>query len=324
MSNGINYVSYSGYKLYIQCPFAYWNRYVNNTTLADAENGLGTLYGSTIGLIFEAFYRDRIWKRVDYLEALQGLVEPYLKKAIKDQEKQGRIIDWSDEEATKTYKNQGELVADIRDSIPRGVQTIRQNKLMGPFMEAEMKLDCRFGGYTIGGRADFVVQRTQPHGDLVILDGKGSKHRAKYVDGHALKEGAAIEGVQLKWYAFLYRERKKRTPDALGYIFWKFGGEQAMEWVPFKAMDLDDLKDEVLATLTRIDTSVSRLYSLSGKPQACEDLRQELFPAQPGDGCRLCSYVSVCEEGQKKTKSFKRARLELPEGVNELTLGLYD
>jgi len=34
--------------------------------------------------------------------------------------------------------------------------------------------------------------------------------------------------------------------------------------------------------------------------------------------------VSVCEDGQKKTKSFKRARLELPEGVNELTLGLDD
>jgi hypothetical protein len=317
----MNYISYSGYKLCLQCPFAYWNRYINKTTLAEAENGLGTLYGSTIGLIFEAFYRDHIWKRVDFLEVLQGLVEPYLKQAIKDQEKQGRIIDWLDEAATQTYKSQSELIADLRDSIPRGVQTIRQNKLMGPLMEAEMKLDCRFGGYTIGGRADFVIQRVQPYGDLIILDGKGSKHRAKYVDGHALRKGAEIEGTQLKWYAFLYRERNKRTPDALGYIFWKFGGDQAMEWISFRDTDLDDLKDEVLALLSRIDTSVSRLSDLYGDPQACDDLRQELFPAQPGDGCRLCSYASVCADGKKKTRKF---RLRLPDGVFELTLGLED
>jgi len=321
---GVNYISYSGYKLYIQCPFAYWHRYVNKTSLPTPENGLGTLYGSTIGMVFEAFYRDRIWKRDDYENVLQDLVLPYYHKAVKDQERQGRIIDWSDENATKTYRNQEQLIGDVRESIPRGIQTIRQNRLMGPFMEAELKLDCRFGHYTIGGRADFVIRRTSPHGDLVILDGKGSKHREKYVDGHATKPGSAVEGLQLKWYAALYREIFRTPPDAIGYIFWKFGGAKAMEWVPFDSTDLDNLKSEVLSSLQRIDNLVQRLMEVSGKPQTWDDLRQEFFSAQPGEGCRLCSYVTACEEGQKKTKSFRRARFELPEGVNDLTLGLDD
>lgn len=320
---GINYISYSGYKLYVQCPFAYWNRYVNKTMLSTPENCLGALYGSTVGLVFEAFYRDRLWKHTEYATKLQDLVLPYLEKAIKEQRKQGRVIDWSDEQATRTYKNQGELIADIRESIPRGVETIRQNSLMGPLMEAEMKLDGKFGSYVIGGRADFVIRRVSPYSDLVILDGKGSKYREKFVDGHASKSNV-VEGTQLKWYGMLYQNRYGSLPDGLGYIFWKFGGDRAMEWVPFVGSDLSDLKDEILATLSRIDNSVRRLQGLSGKPQAHADLRQELFVAQPGSGCKLCSYSSVCEEGQKKSKATRRTGLDLAPGVTELTLGSED
>lgn len=141
-----------------------------------------------------------------------------------------------------------------------------------------------------------------------------------------MKPGQAVEGTQLKWYSFLYREHKGAAPDAIGYIFWKFGGVEAMEWVPFDASDLTNLKDEVIATVSRIDVSVSRLHRLASKPQERNDLRQELFPAQAGEGCSLCPYVPVCEEGQKKTRT-RKPRIELPDGVligDCLTLGLED
>jgi hypothetical protein len=159
----------------------------------------------------------------------------------------------------------------------------------------------------------------------VILDGKGSKHRETYVDGHKLAPGQKVEGVQLKWYGLLYRAHTGRIPEGLGYIFWRFEGEKAIEWVDFSESDLDRLKAEVLSVITRIDVATSRLSSLGRESQAYSDLRQELFPAQPSFGCNLCAFATICEDGKKQTKKSRpRPRLNLPEGVTELTLGIDD
>lgn len=318
----MNYISYSGWKLYVQCPFAYWHSYVNKTVTSVPDNGVNTLYGSTVGLVFEAFYRDELWRHPDFLARLQALVEPNLDFAIREQRSRGRAIDWDDEKAN--YHSKAEVLVDAHQAIPRGVQVIRENRLIGPMAKAEVKLDSRFGNYTLGGRADFVIPRVKPYSDLIILDGKGSKHREKYLDGAPLQEGAAVEGLQLKWYALLYRERHRAVPDRLGYLFWRFEGARAMEWVPFTERDLDRLKSEALSNLTRIDNSEKRLSAVSGKRQTFQDLREELFPAQPGHGCNLCTYVSVCEEGQKKVKSARKPRVTFPRGVEELALGLED
>lgn len=315
---GVNYISYSGYKKHEGCPYAYWHGYINKTRLQEPEDALGSLYGSAVGLIFEAFYRDKLWKRADCLKALMDLVEPTINKLIKEQAKQRKVLLWNAPKAL--YPNKGELIADVISAVTRGLQTIRENRLLGPDAIAELKLDTKFGDYIIGGRADFVMTRSQ-FKDLCILDGKGSKHREKYVDGHALKPGAKIEGVQLKWYALLYREKFKVIPDKLGYIFWKFGGKRAMDWVEFTERDLDILKDEVLATLARIDKSATRLHVLNNEPQAKDELRQELFIAQPSFSCTLCSYIPFCEEGKKKTKSCQRELTGIPVGVDDFTLG---
>jgi len=331
----MTYLSYSGYKSNATCPFQYWNRYVNKTLLKIQENGVNSLYGSTIGVVFESFYRDRVWKRPEYLKVLQDLAEPILDQTIKDQLKQGRVIDWSDEKSNYPESKDGlsasqalsrgreELLRDVYESIPRGLEAIRANRFIGPLMEAEMKLDTRFGPHMIGGRADFVVQRTTPHNDLVILDGKGSRHREKYVDGTPRKKGQPVEGVQLKWYAVLYREIHKKVPDALAYVFWRYSGEQAVEWVPFDEGDLNALKDEMLSTIRRIDRNSNQIASVSS-PKAQEELREELFPAQPGFHCNLCSYAEVCEKGRNyKARSQRKPRVVLPEGV-DLSLGLDD
>lgn len=320
---GLNYISYSGFSSNSKCPYSFWMKYVAKTTTPVPENSVNSLYGTTIGTIFEAFYRDRIWKDPSYQLRLRDLAEPYLDAAIKDTVKKGRIIDWNDEQAN--YHSKVDIIKDVHETIPLGLQAIRQNRLVGPRMDAELKLDFKFGHYIMGGRADFVIQRVPPFDDLVIIDGKGSKHREKYVDGTPTKKGVEVEGVQLKWYALLYRARWGVTPDKLGYLFWRFSGEEAMEWVTFTERDLDDLKSEVLSVLTRLDKSVRKLELVSSTPQAHDELRQELFPAQPSFSCKFCAFNEVCEEGQKQVqKTQRRGRLTLPEGVTELTLGSDD
>lgn len=317
----MTYLSYSGYKSYSQCPFEYWHKYVNKTRLDTPENGVNTLYGSTVGLVFEAFYRDKIWKYSNCVEQLEGLVEPYMNKAIQDQMKQGRVLDWSDEKAN--YKKPQDVAKDAKAAIPAGVETIRENKFVGPFMEAEMKLDRKIGPHVIGGRSDFVIRRTRPLGDLIILDGKGSKHRGKYIDSKPKKEGEPLEGVQLKWYSMLYRENFGVIPDGLGYLFWRYSGKEAVEWVPFKESDLTYLKEEVLSVIDRIDRT-SKTMALAMSPQAKDELRQELFPAQAGRHCILCAFAVVCEEGKKVMARQKRAKSSIPSGVTELSLGSED
>lgn len=316
--SGINYISYSGYKTYTTCPFEYWNKYPNKTPLPSPDDGLGSLYGSVVGLVYEAFYRDSLWKSADCLGAMQELVRPYLKKAMVDQRRQGRYFNWNS--PTALYHNEAELVQDIMETLPRGLQVIRENRLMGPVMQAELKLDQRYGKYTIGGRADFVIRRVPPFNDLCIMDGKGSRHRDKYVDGHPKKEGAEVEGVQLKWYGFLYQDKFSHLPDRLGYIFWKFRGKKAIEWVNFSQESLTSLKQGVLSTIARIDSSVVRIEELNDQPQARDELRQELFPAQPSHQCTLCPYSTICEDGKKKTRSYQRESPNLPSGVDDFTL----
>jgi hypothetical protein len=317
----MTYLSYSGYKSYATCPYQYWHKYVNKTTLLVPENGINTLYGSTVGIVFEAFYRDKLWKAPDCTQKLIDLAKPTLDQAIQDQTRQGRLLDWGDEKAN--YKNPKEILADVVASIPDGVETIRQQKLVGPFMEAEMKLDFRFGRHIMGGRADFVVRRTKPHGDLLIIDGKGSKHREKYLDGKPKKKNEPVEGVQLKWYSVLYRELYGVVPDGLAYLFWRFKGDRAVEWVPFSVADLNDLKTEVLSTISRIEAT-SKTVAGAGHPRAREELRQELFPAQAGGHCNLCAYNTVCEEGKKVVLRTKRAKSAIPTGVEELALSADD
>jgi len=316
------YLSYSGFKTDCQCPYCYCHKYVNKTKIPP-ENGVNALYGSVVGNVFEAFYRDRLWRRADYQDYMQSIVESCFDKAIKDQ-RGGRIYDWANEKSN--YHSREEVITAVRETIPRGISVIRQFRLLGTHAVAEMKLDNRFGPHTIGGRADFVIRRIDPHGDLIILDGKGSKWREKYVDGHELKPGQKIEGVQLKWYGFLHRAKLGQPPDKLGYLFWMFDGEKGLEWVTFTNTDLDMLQAEVLATMDRIAASTSELEKVSGQLQSYDETRQERFPAQAGDHCRLCAYVDQCEDGTKKVASLRRkSRAVLPSpGVVEPGLCLDD
>ena len=318
-----NYISYSGYKEYEKCPYAYWYKYVVKYVLKIPENCVNALYGTAIGTVFEAFYKQQIWRDKDIPGRLLALAPIHLDVAIKEAKDKGRQVDWADEKAN--YHSKGEILVDLEATIPIGVQTIRENRFVGPRMDAEFKLDYKFGKYIMGGRADFIIQRVKPLSDLVIVDGKGSKHRELYVDGHKLAKGQKVEGTQLKWYGLLYEAHTGIVPDGLGYIFWRFEGERAIEWVEFKKSDFVTLKQEVLATLTRIDLSTSKLDAAGRGSQAYDDLRQELFPAQPSFGCNLCAFATVCEEGKKQTqKSRPRPRESLPEGVTELALGIDD
>lgn len=287
------YLSYSGYKAYTSCPRMYWNQYINKTRLDEPDNRVNSLFGTIVGSLFEAFYRDRIWRLSGTAQKLLDQVPTHYQRAIQKESRDGAIR-WKAEDKKANYASPEALLQDVQEAVPRGLAIIRHHRLLGPTQsEAEVRLDHRVGTYTIGGRADFLIRRIAPYHDLVLLDGKGSKWRDKYVDPR-----------QLRWYAMLHRLKYGFAPDKLGFVFWRFEPEQALDWLPFTEAELTELQQGVLETMQRIEQDAG---------QALLDL----FPVSPGDRCKLCAYLPVCAEGQH----FSSVQVPIPDGVGVEDVG---
>lgn len=298
------YLSYSGHKTYKECPRQYWHRYIGKTKLPTPDNRVNALYGSAVGTIFEAFYNEKVWAKPNVRLNLESRVDPVLGEIVQRESRDG-TFDWKDPKAN--YKSLLSVKNDVLESIPRGIAIIKYHKLLGPKADAEVKLDTPIEGHQFGGRADFIIQRTKPHNDLVILDGKGSRHRDKYVDPQ-----------QLWWYAMLYRRHHTNLPDRLGFIFWRQDPEKSLDWVNFSAKDLDALQAGVLDSIRDIESGKVRLTGLQNAQEVLAALK-ELFPTFVGSKCGLCAFLVVCVEGQAYKAMKPPTALQSGAGVDDVS-----
>jgi hypothetical protein len=282
------YLSYTGFKSYAACPKSYWYKYVSKPALGRPENRVNSLYGTTVGYLFEWFYNERIWNTTGIEKQLNDRVMTAYLKAV-DKEQRDGVILWKPEDTKANYKNPDEMLDDVRKTIPRGIRIIRHHRLLGQDAVAEVPLNQDVEGHTLGGRCDLLMRRIGPHHDLILLDGKGSKYGGMYTDA-----------LQLKWYSMLYRLKHKFKPDRLGFVFWRFeprgedGSEtgKSVKWVDCSNNELDELLASVLGIVRHIEEGKVRV---AADPSSLS----EFFPAHPGDACRFCPYFQLCTEGQK-------------------------
>lgn len=295
------YLSYSGYKLFKSCPRAFYHRYLDKTVPPERENKVNSLYGTVVGLLFETFYAERLWSQKGVAALLGARAAATLDQAIV-REQRGGMVDFSDPKSN--YKSKDALLDDIRAAIPRGLGIIRHHRLLGKDALAEVKLDWTTGPHTIGGRADFILTRIAPDNDLLILDGKGSKWREKYVDV-----------TQLHWYAMLYQKHHGRLPDRLGFVFWRCEAGEAVDWVEVDEGVTDSLCRDVVRTMDEIAAQWGEMEKLGTNERL--PLVMEHYGAKPDrGGCRLCAYSSVCPEG----RSLLRPGVDMEDAV-ALALG---
>lgn len=292
------YLSYSGFSKHEGCSFAYWHEYVNGTQLQELEDRLGSIFGSATGALFDTFYREKIWRAERPQEVLMSKVDSVVEKTLSEatsprKHKLGGVLKWrgsgSDQNPKGMYADRQELTADVRDAVARGLRIIRHHRLLGPRADSELKLDSVVKGHKLGGRLDFLIHRTRPHNDLVLLDGKGSKYREKYVDPR-----------QLLWYAMLLRIKEKVFPDKVGFVFWRCNPEESLDWVEFDPHTLWDFLSEVLDTISDIERRADR----APKGTHLEVVREVFKPNPDKANCRLCPYAvdSLCPEGAKFAK----------------------
>jgi hypothetical protein len=163
------------------------------------------------------------------------------------------------------------LRQEVRTYLPRAVETIRSNGLLTVNSRAEEDLTVVYGnekyGMTLklGGRCDFIHSKDRL--DVWINDGKGSKHREKYVDAD-----------QLIWYAVQHYIKYHVAPTRLGFIFWKFP-DDPIKWIVYDEEKMRGLLDDTFAVAKKIQL--------------------KMFDATPSGECHRCDYREKCDDGKK-------------------------
>jgi len=293
------YLSYSGFKKYQECPRQYWHSYVNKTKTPVPENRVNMLYGSCIGKLVEYFYNDKVWKQCDPDKVLLDRVNSVVADTMREEIRNGGVFNWKDPKLRKNGpRSLDEVIQEVRTAVPNSLSIIRKYKLLGTDAAAEVKLDSEISGHMLGGRCDFRMRRLHPLGDLIIVDGKGSRHRDTYVD---------IQ--QLHWYSMLHRRKTGSLPDQVAFVFWRYLPDEAVDWSTPTREAVDELQETVLRTVEEIETRKKLPLAAS-----------QAFPARAKKStCGFCPYVFTCPEGQVMTSEI-RPTISTGTGVEDVAL----
>jgi hypothetical protein len=312
------YLSFSGYSTYDKCQKKYYLRYIGKVTPPKPDNRVNMLFGAAVGASFENFYNERLWRYPDYLKRMTDGIPKLVEKVMADEVARGGIIDWEERKKKDVvgskdvnYKSLDDLIKDILETIPRGLASIRQHRLIGKIAGAEVKLDSVYEGHKLAGRADFIIHRVPPADDLCLLDGKGTKYRED-----------AVNSRQLRWYAMLHELKHGALPDKVGFLYWREDPSTSLDAFKVTSEETAHLRALVVSTCNSIEERTRRLPVLPEQPS--KELLLELFPATPNrDDCKWCDYLLMCEEGSTFLKN--RGKAPIPEildstGVEDIGL----
>lgn len=267
------WLSYSGYKQYKTCPKQYKLRRVDKATPPEEDSRHNAIIGTVVQMVFEDFYNKEIWRRgKDTSPTLLALAEEYFWEFIENE-----YVDF--DHMTCRFANAQEVLDELLDIIPQVLEGIKREKFLGPYAKSEIKMDVRFGQEDfLIGYIDFIIKKQDDQ--ILLLDGKASRHRDKNVDE-----------TQLHFYALLFYLRYRRLPDKLGFFFYRFADdpELAMDWIEVDKAKIRDLKRDIEDVLY--------------------DIKRRRFEAKPGyKHCQWCLWQSVCGERQAQKQANREKR----------------
>ena len=273
---GALWMSWSSYKQYkINCPKQYFLQRVKKQDPPKKMSSHNTIVGSVVQKVFEDFYNDELWRRgPETTKLLMERTDLYYWNYLKNNH-----IDWDD--FTCRFKSKTEPLKECLEIIPKVLEGIKREKLLGPYAKSrsEDKIKVRFNKNDfLFGYLDFIIKN--PDGEVLLLDGKASRHREKYV-----KED------QIYFYALIFLLRYKVLPDKIGYFYYRFADdpEKAIDWLPVDKKRIRDLKLDIEDTIYNI--------------------KNRRFNANPHYSyCQYCVYEQICSErqAQKKQNRVKR------------------
>lgn len=278
---------WSSFEMYRKCPQKFlWTKGWGNVDpkpIPVKKSEHHAFMGIVIQAVIERLYNDQLWKdKTTYKQRLQELLEQKFRFHLGQS-----YIDWNH------APTQEEMFRVCYDGVFGYIPTMVHHKLIGQYARSEVDIVAYLDKkIPIGSRIDFLFHR---RGDIMILDGKNSKYKGKYLNQD-----------QLRWYALCYYVYHGKLPTHLGYIYWRFPygfvpegsdqPEEGVEWVPV-------VKDELRA-LAQEAREVRRAMD------------EEKFPANPVPSeCKWCDYESICpdRQEQRKANAGKRSKKEKDE-----------
>lgn len=300
------YLSHNGFYIHDRCSFMYYLQYIEERPVPrEDDNRLGSIFGSSIGKLFETFYEYWVWSHKDPIATLQQMA-PHVVDATLAAEttsrinsrgklKQGGVLRWQGEEGSTlfAYKDRDALVQDVVSVVENGVRVIREEKLIGKRNETEVVLDSRVKGHVLAGRCDFLITDRMSHGDSVIWDGKGTSSisRKRKLNGETASK--YVHKEQLLFYVGLMRLKLKRWPDRIGFVYWR--EPDLSDWWQVDKNEVNELFEHVVQTANTIEAN-QKLLKLGAKPE-------ELFPARPSlERCQYCSFRTSCPSAKLRKK----------------------
>ena len=261
------YLSYSSKKAYTTCPKKYWFRYIEKD---DAKQDPGpTIFGTTIGRIFEWFYNNRYWAKSDPVAETLNIVDIALDTTC------------DHESYVMSHHAKSEMINDLNACVFTTIEVIKKHKLLTPLSRAEVILNVTYNDFVFGGRADFI------HGEennIWIVDGKASRHREKYVDSG-----------QLLWYCLQHYLKYHIVPSRLGFLYYKFP-QDPVQWVSFTEMDLRQNLQETLNVISSI-----KLEKFNTKPS--DECQRCPYKSKCDDGAKHTAMKRLMS-GNRITESI--------------------
>lgn len=265
------WLSWSGFATYEKCPKTYRLSRVDKAEPPEPESKHNAVVGWVTQRVYEDFYNDELWRCGS--ETSEKLLER-LPKYFYEYLDQNHV----DFDHIRCKDTPLEMLETCRELIPDILEGIKREKLLGPYARSEIALRAQLqGNYFLYGKVDFIIRNTS--NQILLLDGKASRHREKYVDVR-----------QLFFYALIFKLVHGRFPDKLGIYYYRFATdpEKAFDWYEPDLAKIQELREDLLVAFT--------------------DIQKRRFGATPGaDACRFCPWENVCEERQKEL-SIKREK----------------
>ena len=266
-------LSYSSLKQYESCPRQYnWQR-IERRPRPQEESRHNAMTGTVIQATFEHFYKNEIWRMgPDASKYLQEVSLGYLDKFLAE-----NLVNWDDPSCRFTLID---VRSELFRMIPATVQTIKRERLLGPYAQSEIPIELYMGKDILLGNLDFVIRTTDDK--VWIFDGKATKHREERVDPD-----------QLYFYALLFYLRWQYMPDRLGFLYYWYTDqpEKAMDWIPVDVERVHAIKD-------RAEKAIAAMR------------RNEWQPNPTPSNCKYCAWELSCKERQeqKAINSAKRKK----------------
>lgn len=238
------------------------------------------LMGTVLSKVVEDVYNHELWKDP---KVLLEKVRDIARREFVFAEQQ-HYVEW-------TLMTRESALDTCVEGARNFLEIMRDNKMIGPFAKSEMKMTPTMNKYfNVCGVADLVYRDKE--GRVFILDGKNAMTPMKYEDED-----------QLRWYALCFRLQYGKTPDKLGFFFFRYpksnppadwDSSSKGEWTGFVEVKIDE-------------EDIKRL----GK-EAIETNRAIHFgkfePNPQPKHCRMCKFENICEErqAQKRHNAAKR------------------